>query len=93
MTAAASANGLPFSSTIRTPGGAFRLNSPGSPGSVLMSLSSHHDAGLSPAYEISRSRQPSSESTITSAGKNMSGAMGSQSSPRFTLSWYPRRPR
>src|SRR5262249_11332705 len=93
MTAAGSVNGLPVASTTGTPGGISRRNSPAGTGSVPMPLSSYHDAGRSPANEISRSRHPSSASTIASAGKDGSGA-GCQPSPsEDTLSWYARRPR
>src|ERR1017187_2073950 len=38
------------------------------PGSAVTPSSSHHSAGASPSYAISRSRQPVSASTIASAG-------------------------
>ena len=93
MTAAESVNGLPVASTTRTPGGISRRNSPAGTGSLPMPLSSYHDAGLSPANEISRSRHPSSASTIASAGKDGSGAACQPSPSEDTLSWYARRPR
>ena len=71
MPAVASIIGLPVSSTTRVPGGMCGRNAAGSavsPGSAVTSSSSHHSAGASPSYAISRSRLPVSASTIASSG-------------------------